>query len=633
MPVWYHLGTMDISNKKAVDTLNNQKRLLSIESKNIFSILKKWLYTEQDIVFRELISNASDAIEKRTTLEQQNGLEGTSPTPQISLTLDQENQRIIFSDNGIGMTESEVDRYINQIAFSGATDFINQQGETQAESIIGHFGVGFYSAFMIADHVAIETKSALPNAQAVRWDCLSDMSYEMKEGFKTDIGTDVILYLDPSSSYLQEPAKVFEIIKKYFQFLKTEIRLNAPGYDSVLINEPNPIWKRPVGQVTTEEMNTFYKEYYGDISDPLFFIPFESVDLGVKGIIFFRDTKHGTEELDGSFQVYNRGVYVGENIKKLIPKFVNLQSGIIDCTNLPLVVSRSTIRENESNNEMLHLIYETLVQEVTIALHNLFENRSEYERLWPHLNAFVKYAILQDKIFASVMTNKVIFQTIFGEYQTIREYLGEDRENTTVYYTADSIEQAHYIEIFKRCHQNALLFDHVIDQPFLRLQESVHPNVQFVRIDSNIESLFQGSLDEEDQLRVDSLTDMIHRAIGERFGNLELKITNLEEESISTLILHDETARRMADMLEMYGLIKGTDYNLKEMQSKSTFLINLNNDIVQFVLGSADESQADMILNQLFDLAMMSQGTFQPDEVEGFINRSETILKAYIQQK
>lgn len=624
---------MDISNKKAVDTLNNQKRLLSIESKNIFSILKKWLYTEQDIVFRELISNASDAIEKRTTLEQQNGLEGTSPTPQISLTLDQENQRIIFSDNGIGMTESEVDRYINQIAFSGATDFINQQGETQAESIIGHFGVGFYSAFMIADHVAIETKSALPNAQAVRWDCLSDMSYEMKEGFKTDIGTDVILYLDPSSSYLQEPAKVFEIIKKYFQFLKTEIRLNAPGYDSVLINEPNPIWKRPVGQVTTEEMNTFYKEYYGDISDPLFFIPFESVDLGVKGIIFFRDTKHGAEELDGSFQVYNRGVYVGENIKKLIPKFVNLQSGIIDCTNLPLVVSRSTIRENESNNEMLHLIYETLVQEVTIALHNLFENRSEYERLWPHLNAFVKYAILQDKIFASVMTNKVIFQTIFGEYQTIREYLGEDRENTTVYYTADSIEQAHYIEIFKRCHQNALLFDHVIDQPFLRLQESVHPNVQFVRIDSNIESLFQGSLDEEDQLRVDSLTDMIHRAIGERFGNLELKITNLEEESISTLILHDETARRMADMLEMYGLIKGTDYNLKEMQSKSTFLINLNNDIVQFVLGSADESQADMILNQLFDLAMMSQGTFQPDEVEGFINRSETILKAYIQQK
>lgn len=620
--------------------MEKQSGLLSIESKNIFSILKKWLYTEQDIVFRELISNASDAIEKLGVLGnadrgQRNPGEGNSdeknPAGRITVTLDTWENRLIISDNGIGMTAEEIDRYINQIAFSGASDFINKF-EGQSGGIIGHFGVGFYSAFMIADHVAIETKSALGDSAAVRWDCRSDMSYEMTPGARTAQGTDVILYLN-DSQYKEKPALVHDIIKKYFMFLKTEIYYDAPEFDHSLVNQPEPIWKRPDALVDSEEMKLFYKEFFDDISDPLFWIKFESIDIGLRGILFFRDTKNQTEELDGSFKVYNRGVYVGENIKELIPKFVNLQSGIIDCTDLPLVVSRSTIREEDQKDQMASLIYECLSQEVTIGLNNLYEqNRADYEKHWPHLNAFVKYGVLQDKIFASVMTRKVIFQDLYGNYKSIREYLEQDtKQEGTVYYASDAVEQAHYIEIFKRCHLNALLFDHVIDQPFLRKQELVHQNTEFVRIDSNIENLFEGWLDEGDGEKVALLTEKMNSALHGRIGKLELKITNLKEASITTLIINDEKARRMADMLEIYGMIRPTDNALKEIQSKSTLLVNLNNDIIRHVLDSKEEEQWSLILNQLFDLALMSQGALNLEDVEGFILRSEAMIAKYIQ--
>ena len=614
--------------------MSKQSGFLSIESKNIFSILKKWLYTEQDIVFRELISNASDAIEKLKALKEAGKAGGDFPTEEITVTLDPKENRIIISDNGIGMTEEEIDQYINQIAFSGAADFINQYSENQRDSIIGHFGVGFYSAFMIADHVAIETKSYMADAPAVRWDCNSDMSYQMAVGTRRSQGTDIILYLNDNNPYAEKASAVHDIIKKYFMFLKTEIYFNAPNFDHVLVNDSKPIWKQPDSLILTEEMNQFYREFYDDISSPLFWIKFESADIGIRGIIFFRDTKNQTEELDGSFKIYNQGVYIGENIKELVPKFVNLQHGIIDCTNLPLVVSRSTIREEEQKDDITSLIYECLSQEVTIGLNNLYEkNRTDYEKYWPHLNAFVKYGILQDKIFASVMTRKVIFEDLYGQYKTIQEYLDDESNSDkgTVYYASDSIEQAHYIEIFKRCHLNALLFDHVIDQPFMRRQEMVHQNTQFIRIDSNIESLFQGSLNDGDKEKVELLTQKINHALGERLGKMELKITNLEEDSITTLIINDEQSRRMADMLAIYGMIKATDISLKEMQSKSTFLVNLNNDIIRFVLNSEDETQADLILNQLFDLALMSQGALNLDNVEAFILRSESIINKFIQ--
>ena len=621
--------------------MSEQSGFLSIESKNIFTILKKWLYTEQDIVFRELISNAADAIEKFSSLQDQE--EGVG---KITVTLDAEENRIIISDNGIGMTEEEIDRYINQIAFSGAADFIQHYSENQKNTIIGHFGVGFYSAFMVADHVAIETKAYRKNAVPVRWDCRSDMSYQMTEGTRAEHGTDVILYLNESHPYVNKEGKlkadaVYNIIKKYFAFLKTEIYFEGPDFDHVLVNDPDPIWKKPEHEIQPEDMKQFYREFYDDISDPLFWIQFESVDIGVKGIIFFRNTKNQTEELDGCFRVYNQGVYIGDNIKELVPRFVNLQSGIIECTDLPMVVSRANIREEEQQNDVLGLISECLVQEVTIGLNHLFESkRHEYEAYWPHLNAFVKYGILQDKIFASVMTRKVVFEDLYGKHLTIVEYLEacsqsevcDKKEMNTVYYVSDAIEQAHYIRIFKQCGLNALLFDHVIDQPFLRRQELVHPGTKFIRIDSDMEALLHGNLTAEDEADAALLTKKIKNAVGERLGKLELKVAKLEQSGITTLILHDEKSRRMADMLEIYGMLGAGDISAKEAQSKSTLLVNLNNDILRHVTHAADEAQANLILNQLFDLALMSQGAMNTDYVGDFIARSEVIIGQYIQR-
>ncbi|MFT4008007.1 MAG: hypothetical protein QM683_21215 [Lacrimispora sp.] len=490
--------------------------------------------------------------------------------------------------------------------------------------------------------MAIETKSYLEEAAAVRWDCKSDMAYEMTTGARTSHGTDVILYLNKDNPYIEKADTVHDIIQKYFLFLKTEIYFDGPNFDHVLVNDTNPLWSQPDSQTTTESMNQFYRECYDDISNPLFWIKFESVDIGLRGILFFRDTKNQTEEIDGTFKIYNRGVFVGENIKELIPRFVNLQSGIIDCTNLPLVVSRSTIREEDRKEDMASLIYECLSQEVTIGMNHLFEkNRADYERFWPHLNAFVKYGILQDKIFASVMTRKVIFKDLYGQYKTIPEYMaeGEASAGGTVYYASDSVEQAHYIKLFKRCRLNALLFDHVIDQPFLRRQELIHSNVRFVRIDSDGEALFQGYIQDGDQEKIERLTSKIHHALGERLGQMELKITNLEEPSITTLIIHDEKSRRMADMLEIYGMINQADTSLKELQSKSTFLVNLNNDIIRYVLEASEapdpqgancSKQTDLILNQLLDLALLGQGALNVEDVEGFILRSEDIINQWI---
>jgi len=447
---------------------------------------------------------------------------------------------------------------------------------------------------------------------------------------KAETGTDIILYLDEESPYLKNPELVYEIIKKYFIFSKTAIYFESPEYEQTLVNTPNPVWKQAEASIDPTNMNTFYKEFFNDVSDPLFWIQFESIDLGVRGVLYFRNTRNGTEELDGTVKIYNRGVYIGENIPALIPKFVNLQSGIIECDHLPLAVSRSSIREEKQNDDdIIGMVYECLSQEVTIALNNLFQNQREtYESYWPDINAFVKYGVLQDKIFASVMTRKVIFMDIYGSYYTIQEYL--DKESLshpdTIYYASDALEQAHYIELFKKCKLNALLFDHVIDQPFMRKLEVLRPTLKFIRIDSNIESLFNGFTNEGDEKKIEVLTVKIKKALSERLGTMTLKITNLEHESVSTLIINDENSRRVADMLEIYGFLGATDLDAKKEQAKSTLLVNLNNEIVQFILESSNEPVVSMVVNQLFDLALMSQQALKPEDVEPFINRSESLL-------
>lgn len=618
---------------------NNGK--LSIESDNIFTILKKWLYSDPDIVFRELISNATDAIEKRNLLLEEANL----PTVKgrIDVTFDTENKQLVISDNGIGMDYDEVHRYINTIAFSGAEDFIRSNNETAKNSIIGHFGVGFYSAFMLADHVAIETKSYKDGATAVKWDCHSDMSYTMAECEKEPIGTTVILYLNDDNIYLLKPELAYESIKKYFIFSRYDIyfstSVSGDTDESIPVNNTDAIWRRAKESIQTEEMNEFYKDFFGDSNDPLFWIQFASMDIGIRGILFFRNTKNGTEDLDGQIHVYSRGIYVGGNIPSLIPKFVNLQHGILECDNLPLVVSRSDLQSAPSDarkgrasgdeaNQMLQLVYECLSQEVTIAFHEMFQNqRQTLESYWPELSAFVKYGIMQDRTFASVMTKRVLFQDIYGKYLTIDEYqkLTSDDAKKTVYYTSDQLDQAHYISIFRKCDVNALLFDHVIDQPLLFKYETVYPDSKFVRIDSNIDEIYGGLEQDGDDKAAEILNAKIQAALGERLGNITLRFTRLANESISALILNDEASRRMANMMEIYGYRNRTDTDDRN-QTQKTLLFNLNNSLVKFVLDSSDAAQVNIVVQQLFDIALLSQQALQPEDMEDFINRSEQML-------
>jgi molecular chaperone HtpG len=606
---------------------------LKIDDKNIFLILKKWLYTEQDIVFRELVSNASDAIEKRAALSL------SSPGGKITVVIDTEAKRIVISDNGIGMTADDVDRFINKIAFSGAADFITRHSKTKTDFIIGRFGIGFYSAFMIADRVAIETKSHLEGEPAVRWECGTDMAFSMTTGTRQDTGTDVILYVPEDSPYLGDPKTVFEILKIYFIFLKTPVFFEAAGYpdfNGVQINNTDPLWRNSDLREDKDALSAFYKDFFNDIFDPLFWVFFKSSDIGIRGVIFFRNTKNGTEELDGSFKIYNQGVFVGENIPELIPKFVNLQSGIIECRDLPLNVSRSAVRDDEKSvgpDAVMGLIYEALVQEVTIATNDLFTNkRKQYEALWPELNAFIKYAVLQDKIFASVMTRKVIFQDLYDNYRTITEDIHTLGGATpaVIYYVTDPVEQAHYIDIFKRNGLNALIFDHVIDLPFLRRQELVHPNARFVRIDSDIEAVFQGKVSEDDTLSIEILKKKIKHALDKRLGDMQIRITRLKTEVISIIIIHDEKSRRAVEMLEMYGLIKRE--TSAAIHPESTLLVNLQNKIIRYVL-DAEEDLSVLILEQLFDLALLSQGAFNIDDIETFILRNEKLLTLLIETR
>lgn len=608
---------------------NNNSNLsngtLSIENKNIFNILKKWLYTENDIVFRELISNAKDAIEKLSTIKD-------DTKGKIKIILDTEKNDIIIKDNGIGMTYDEVNKYINQIAFSGAKDFINKSQSAQ-NNIIGHFGVGFYSSFMICDYVSIETKSYLDDEKAVSWNCKSNMEFDMQHSQKEDIGTNIILHLKENDQYINNPKLVFDIIKKYFEFADVDIIFKAPEYDDVQVNNPIPIWKKigDTSETHKQELNNFYKDFFDDVSDPIFTLNIASPDIGVNGILFFRETKGDTHELDGVIKIYSRGVYIGENIKELIPPFVNLQSGIIECNNLPLVVSRSDIRDEDNNYNVISLISECLAQEVTIALNDMFtKERPIYEKHWDNINAFIKYSVLKDKTFSSVMTRKVIFKDLYGKYMTIDEYLENitSSEQETVYYTSDEIEQAHYIEIFKKFGLNALCFDHVIDQPFMRRYEVIKPNLKFIRIDSNIDSLYGGTISDNDKDNIDTIAKIFENAIGKRLESFILKITNLEQESISTVIINDEKSRRMADMLEIYGYINKNDFSSQKIQSNSVFLINLKNDIINKILKSNNDDLKNDMCNQLFDLSLMSQQKLEAEDVEAFIIRSEKLLKS-----
>lgn len=630
--------------------------MLSIESKNIFAILKKWLYAERDIAFRELISNASDAIVKLRDISRAGEYPEAEYRGRIDVIVDPAARTLTITDNGLGLTYDELDKYINNIAFSGATDFIERYRDQDDESIIGHFGVGFYSAFMVSDRVVIETRSYQRGETGVRWECGSDMAYTMSRVDRPAVGTSVILHLGDDSPYLRDPDLTHQAIARYFRFLRTEIhytfaagereagqdaeqdaglgREQRTRYDDLLVNSPDPLWRKPESQVPAEQMKAFYRDYFDDVSDPLFWLTIESVDLGLRGIVFFRDTRNDTQTLDGTFDVYSRGVFIGRNPEGLIPKFVNLQSGIIDCDRLPLVVSRSGIREDDAPESIQELVCECLSQEVTLHLNQMFTtDRATYERHWPNIGASVKYGVLTDKIFASVMTRKVIFENLAGEYRTIAQYLAESEgvPEKTVLYASDPVEQAHYLGVFRRNGIPALILDHVIDQPLTRRLEMINRGVSFLRLDADLVTVLS-STDEGDIRNpewAEALSSDFQRAAADRLPGCQVRMVRLRVPDLSVILTMDEASRRMDDLMEIYGLSQGNPADRRGGAARS-LVINLNSPLIRRLGEVHETGKRELVLQHLVDLALLAQGDLGVEDIPRLIERGEALAEHYL---
>lgn len=604
---------------------------LNVEKNKVFSLLNKSLYSQEDIVFREIVSNSADAINKRFDLDDINkkGL--------IELVIDKDKSTVTVKDNGIGMTFDEVDKFINQIAFSGSKEYNDAlQASNKERSIIGHFGVGFYSSFMIAKNVSIDTLSGKEHEKAVSWFCSNDMNYKQKASTKKDIGTDVTLYLTNDSKYLNDENLVKNILSKYFKLLAIPLYLTVIEDSEIkskeLINSKEAFWKK-IDSMSYDELNEYYKESFNDVFDPCLSMKFQSLDLGIRGIIFFRKTRNETSELDGTFKIYNNGVFIGENIKQIIPKHINLQSGIIECSNLPLVVSRAEFRDESEENEIFSLIREAISQEIVIFLNDLFTNhREKYEACWEDLNAFVKYSILVDKTFASVLTRKVLFKNIEDKYLTLNEFMDSKETNISkqIYYTSDPYEQSYYFEIFRKCGLDLLQFDHVIDKPFMQRLNLLFPKIEFTRIDSASVNIFKGEVEDRDETQASKIKTVIEKKLGSKIKHFELEITRLSHKDIHLIILNDENSRRFSDMMEIYGLMNPDEKEKILAQSKAKLLVNLNSPIIEYLGKSDNLAKIDFITNYLFNLALMGQNALDIGQTGNFVSQSELLLVNYI---
>jgi molecular chaperone HtpG len=612
-----------------------QTGALSIESRNIFTLLRTSLYSEQDIVFRELVSNASDAIAKRAVVDPD------APVGRIDVVVDAATGVVTVTDNGVGMSSYEVDRYINQIALSGASDFVRRlhaessdDGTDPGEEIIGHFGVGFYSAFMLSDTVMLDTLSHEPGSQAVHWECGSDMEYALGAGARADVGTSVTLTLDPASPYLKNATSVRTALTRYFAFLGTPVYYRFRSQDGVddgssLVNDPSPVWKRHGREVTDHEVCAFYREHFEEAFDPLAWYRVESVDLGLQGMVFVRDTRGGAEAIDGRVEIFSRGVFVDANLPQFIPKFVNLQHAIIECDQLPLVVSRGQVRSG-GPDDVPALVAECLSQESAIWTYDMFtENRSRYAELWPELAPFIKYGVLTDRIFSSVMTRRVLFSTVAGSLVTLSEYLDQVTSSYpgTVFYTSDPLGQAAYVDAYRASGVPALILDHVIDQPLLHRLEAVTKDVRFVRLDAEASRVLALDVDPADAELAARVVERFSRVAAERLPGVAYRPVWLRVADLPVVLTSDEGERRMSDLAQVSGLAAGR--TSEPLVVSRTLLANLNNPMVRRI-GDLPEPLAATAVAQLVDLTLLAQDELSPEELLAFLARSQDVLAGYL---
>lgn len=617
--------------------MEKNKGNISIHTENIFPIIKKWLYSDKDIFIRELISNGCDAISKYkrlVSLGETN--ENENEKYKVTVSLNKENNTLKFIDNGIGMTEDEVKKYINQVAFSGAEDFIEKYKDKMEDGkdIIGHFGLGFYSAFMVAKRVQIDTLSYLEGAEAVTWICDGGTEYEISPSLnRKERGTTITLFLDDDSNEFLEFYKVREIIEKYCSFLPIEIYLEEEGKevkeeDIKPLNDTTPLWMKSPKDCTDEEYKEFYKKVFRDFNDPLFWIHL-NVDypFNLKGILYFPKLKHELEATEGQVKLYNNQVFVADNIKEVIPDFLLLLKGTIDCPDLPLNVSRSFLQKDKD----VIKISKHIVKKVADKLVGLYKNQREsFNNFWKDIQIFIKYGCLRDESFYDKIKDIVIFRRLNGEYITLKEYLenNKDKHENKVFYVTDEKQQSQYIKMFKEADLDAVVLDCSIDNHFISFLESKENGVIFTRIDSDISETLKNSESEDSKELNTKLEELFKEATSNKVNNI--KVENLKNSGTPAMILVSEQSRRMAEMSKMFGGMEMPNMFMEE----KTLVINNNNSIIKKLASVDFESKKDdinLICQYILDLALIANKELSSEEMNDFINRSNELLNKVIE--
>ena len=654
---------------------------LSINSENIFPIIKKWLYSDHDIFYRELISNGCDAITKLKKLE----LMGEFIKPEdveytIQVAVDPDEKTITVTDNGMGMTAEEVEEYINQIAFSGAQDFLDKyKDKANEDQIIGHFGLGFYSAFMVAGKVTIDSLSYKEDAAPVYWESDGGLTFEMKEGTKETFGTTITLYLNEDSYEFSNEYRAREIIEKYCSFMPVPIYLKnvkaEPEYDTVdkeeltdkdtvvetvleeakteerenengeketvevspakerykilrhpvPLNDIHPLWAKHPNECTDEEYKEFYRKVFKDYKEPLFWIHLNmDYPFNLKGILYFPKINTEYDTIEGTIKLYNNQVFIADNIKEVIPEFLMLLKGAIDCPDLPLNVSRSALQ----NDGFVKKISDYITKKVADKLTGMCKtDREAYEKYWDDIAPFIKFGCLKDEKFAEKMNDYILFKNLDGKYLTLKDCLEENKEKheNTIFYVTNEKEQSQYINMFKAEGIDAVILPHSIDSPFIGHLEQKNENLKFLRIDAELNDTFKEEVKEDDEAfkaDAEKLTGIFHKALGN--DKLEIKIEKLKDENVSSMLTVSEESRRMQDMMKMYNMY-GMDPSMFGGAGE-TLVLNANNKLVQYVLGHEESENTAKICDQLYDLALLSHGSLSPERMTGFIARSNEIM-------
>ena len=665
-----------------------KKGSLSITSENIFPVIKKWLYSDHDIFYRELISNGCDAITKLKKLE----LMGEYEKPEeveykIQVSVNPTDKTITIEDNGLGMTEEEIDKYINQIAFSGVQDFMEKyKDKANEDQIIGHFGLGFYSAFMVADKVEINSLSYQKDAKPVHWESEGGIDFEMTEGDKKEVGTSIKLYLNEESTEFANEYRAREVIEKYCAFMPVNIFLKnetaEPEYETiekdelthkdtvvetviepakteekekedgtketvevepsrekykilkrpVALNDTDPLWNKHPNECTDEQYKDFYRKVFRDYKEPLFWIHLNmDYPFNLKGILYFPKINMEYDSLEGTIKLYNNQVFIADNIKEVIPEFLMLLKGVIDCPDLPLNVSRSALQ----NDGFVKKISDYITKKVADKLSGMCKtDRENYEKYWDDIAPFIKFGYIKDEKFAEKMGDYILYKNLEGKYLTLNDCLEENKEKheNTIFYVTNEKEQSQYINLFKEEGIDAVIMPAAIDNPFISHVEQKHEGLKFLRIDTDLNASFKEEVKEDDEAfkkNSEELTEVFKKALNN--DKLDIKVEKMKNASVASMITVSEETRRMQDMMKMYSM-GGMDMSAFGATGE-TLVLNANHPLVKYVLENKEGENTVKICEQLYDLASLAHGQLSPERMTRFVNRSNDIMMIMAGQK